>query len=96
MSTLLHRGHLLQQYGVDMHVKIESHKLRWIQQNQEALWAEQYQGSKMLSKQEKIMLVMYIYVVPFNFMPNLFTNECKFHPNSIDVNCTSNNRKCGA
>ena len=44
MSTLLHGGRLLQQYGVDMHVKIESHKLRWIRQNQEALWAEQYQG----------------------------------------------------
>ncbi|XP_075658771.1 uncharacterized protein LOC142628592 [Castanea sativa] len=44
ISTLLHEGRLLQQYGVDMHVKIESHKLRWIQQNQEALWAEQYQG----------------------------------------------------
>ncbi|KAF3966104.1 hypothetical protein CMV_009763 [Castanea mollissima] len=44
ISTLLHEGRLLQQYGVDMHVKIESHKLRWIQQNQEALWAKQYQG----------------------------------------------------
>ena len=36
MSTLLHGGRLLQQYGVDMHVKIESHKLRWIRQDQEA------------------------------------------------------------
>uniref|UniRef100_A0A2N9INS4 ATP-dependent DNA helicase n=1 Tax=Fagus sylvatica TaxID=28930 RepID=A0A2N9INS4_FAGSY len=34
----------LQQYAVDNYVKMESHKLRWIRQNQLAIWAEQYQG----------------------------------------------------
>ena len=43
-SLLLYGGRLLQQYAVDNYVKMESHKFRWIRQNQLAIWAEQYQG----------------------------------------------------
>jgi hypothetical protein len=43
-SLILYGGHLLQQYAVDNYVKMESHKLRWIRQNELAIWAEQYQG----------------------------------------------------
>ena len=43
-SLLLYGGRLLQQYVVDNYVKMESQKLRWIRQNQLAIWAKQYQG----------------------------------------------------
>ena len=43
-SLILYGGRLLQQYAVDNYVKMESHKLRWIRQNQLPIWAEQYQG----------------------------------------------------
>jgi hypothetical protein len=43
-SLILYGGCILQQYVVDNYVKMESHKLRWIRQNQLAIWAEQYQG----------------------------------------------------
>ncbi|GMY29552.1 hypothetical protein FCV25MIE_24794 [Fagus crenata] len=43
-SLLLYGERLLQQYAVDNYVKMESHKLRWIRQNQLVIWAKQYQG----------------------------------------------------
>ena len=38
------RRHLSQQYVVNNHVKIETQKLRWYKQNQDAIRVEQYQG----------------------------------------------------
>jgi hypothetical protein len=43
-SFLLYGSRLLQQYAINNYVKMESHKLRWIQQNQLAIWAKQYQS----------------------------------------------------
>ncbi|KAI5438213.1 hypothetical protein KIW84_024094 [Lathyrus oleraceus] len=43
-SMLLNAGRLLQQYGVDNYVKIESGRLRWIKENQSDIRSELYQG----------------------------------------------------
>ncbi|KAK8928519.1 hypothetical protein KSP39_PZI017174 [Platanthera zijinensis] len=43
-SILLHAGRLLQQYMVDMYIKVETQKLRWIRSHQSDIRAEHYQG----------------------------------------------------
>uniref|UniRef100_A0A803N7J8 ATP-dependent DNA helicase n=1 Tax=Chenopodium quinoa TaxID=63459 RepID=A0A803N7J8_CHEQI len=44
ISIILMAGRLFQQFIVDMFVKIEANKLRWIQDNQNTIRAELYQG----------------------------------------------------
>jgi hypothetical protein len=45
-STILHCGHLLQQYIIDAYATIEENRLNYLQRNQKKLRANLYQGLK--------------------------------------------------
>ena len=44
LSMIWYGGRLSQQYVVDNYVKIETHKLRWFEHNQDSIRADLYQG----------------------------------------------------
>ena len=44
LSMIWYGGCLSQQYVVDNYVKIETHKLRWFEHNQDSIRADLYQG----------------------------------------------------
>ena len=44
LSMIWYERHLSQQYVVDNYVKIETHKLRWFEHNQDSIRADLYQG----------------------------------------------------
>lgn len=62
---LLLAGRLLQQYIVDMYIKIETQKLRWIRSHQSDIRAEQYQGLQdcLNSGENDAGAFSYIYII---------------------------------